>query len=369
MSINEDLGIIDDDEEAGEAIDDDAIPAGVTVEATPVPGGPDPAGAQPTAEEAKDIEKTLAILVEFRRLGVRRRVDPQDVETDADRALLHISKDIVECEELNAIGQHDNRTRLILKTYTSPSKMKSGIYITKTSSAAFLYDVLTQRFAEREGLCQQFYDVYQAAADATRARLGSLADELEWPDLDKVKRAFSARFQYMSFDVPEALKAIRIDIFERERAKATAQWQEALEEAQGVLRARTAEFVDKAVERMTMGDNGKRKCLTEAGLKKMGKFIDLFDDLNVADDTALAGLVGQMRDLVAGVSPELLKSNETVYARVADGFQAIQKELGSLLTDAPTRRIRPLVAQQQQELPIVEAVDAEVVEEGVAAQA
>ena len=61
----------------------------------------------------KALQRAIVLSVSFGKPGVRRKVDSSEVEIDADKSLIHVSKEILSCDEYKAVGKLDS---LLTKT-------------------------------------------------------------------------------------------------------------------------------------------------------------------------------------------------------------------------------------------------------------
>src|SRR3990167_7278757 len=59
------------------------------------------------------LQRAVVLSVSFGKPGVRRKVDNSEVEIDADKSLIHVSKEILSCDEYKAVGKLDS---LLTKT-------------------------------------------------------------------------------------------------------------------------------------------------------------------------------------------------------------------------------------------------------------
>ncbi len=275
------------------------------------------------------------------KLGTRRRMSPDAIETDIDRDLLHLSKEILQSDELDAVGRFDARTGAFLRTYAIPSHLKNGIYLVPVKLLDRVDAELMKRLARREELVTAFIERYEELRDQMEDRLKNQFNPAEYPPKDKLRAKFRVKIQYLAFDAPTSLREINKEIFERERERAAATWNEAMDEARKVLRVKLAALVDKAVEKLSPDDaSGKKKKVSDPGIAKMNKFLELFEDTDITDDAEMRGLCNDMRALLQGVTPDAIKSTESVRAYVTEGFAKVQAALDDLIVDRPRRQIR-----------------------------
>ena len=122
-------------------------------------------------------------------------------------------------------------------------------------------------------------------------RLRALYDEEDYPSWERVRGCFDVRWNYFAMNTPQVLQAVSAKLFVREQAKATAQWNEMLEEIRDGLRLTFKELVDALVDKLTPQPDGTRKKLV--GVERLLEFLDTFSKKDVADDEQLRSLIGR----------------------------------------------------------------------------
>lgn len=303
------------------------------------------AGTEATTTSASDarsmLDRAIVLQLELSRLGVRRKVNSGAISTDADKELIHVSKEIIESEELQAIARFDGDLRKFIASRASgPAFLnRGGFHLLALAMVESTDDEITRRLASRADLVTRFVQVYEQRADQTRARLGSLAADVEYPSVDRVLRSFGARVRYLAFDTPASLQGIKREIFDREREKAAGEWAEALDECRGVLRAAFADLVDHLADRLTPDpESGKKRIFKDSLVRNFAEFAQTFSARNIADDQQLAALVDRAAAVMAGLDAKDLRTDDALRASVAASMREIKANADAMVIDAPTRR-------------------------------
>src|SRR5574337_380025 len=143
---------------------------------TPTPASPEQDPQQTLFNRAIILSLTMSCL------GTRRKVSTTSIETDADKALLHVSKDILDSPELSAIHHLDGSIRKYLKARGLPSPLKHGCYLLPIDLIEPGEQRLGERFAERETAVGAFMTAYPAKVEDIQRRLGPLFDATDYPD-------------------------------------------------------------------------------------------------------------------------------------------------------------------------------------------
>jgi hypothetical protein len=105
------------------------------------------------------------------------------------------------------------------------------------------------------------------------------------------------------------------------------------------LRFGLKNLIDHLVDRLTPHQNGNRKLFAATSVTKVVDFLDLFSARNVCNDTELALLADQAKDILAGQTPDSLRENEDIKAVVAKRMSVVKDQLDKLLHDMPKRAI------------------------------
>lgn len=281
------------------------------------------------------LERCVLLSVSATQWGNARKVATSQIEIQADKSMIGVQKRLLDSPELEQIRSLDSAIRRWVQSQSLPGPFGAGIYMLPIVSVAMVERRMTEVFVpQRQALVDQFGARYQALVEDASRKLDGVFNERDYPPVEQVIRKFDLAWQYLSLSAPENLPP---SLIEREQQRIQGQWQDALEEARGVLRTAMVEMVARATERLSGSEDGKKKVFKNTLLTNLEEFLGSFDARNLTDDDELAKVVAQARDLVAGVDPETLRKDDVVRARVAEGFSEIQQQLGTMMTDKPLR--------------------------------
>ena len=285
------------------------------------------------------FENAVGCSIVTGRLGIRRRVRTNRIQTDADDAMVHVAKDIIDCPEHKAIIQHDNAVKLWMKSRALPAAFRMGIFLVPIGLIEEVADYLNAAATARAKLVLKFIEAYEAAKTEAETRLGSLYDALDYPPAAAVAAKFTMEHRFITFDTPTKLQSISTVLFQQEKAKVEQQWQDARDACMVVLRGTLQELVDHIVERLEPKDDGKPKTFHKSTLDKLTDFLEVFDARNIADDVALAALVGKAKTAMHGVDAKKLRSMPDSAAALKKAMTGIKSECDKLVKDAPNRLV------------------------------
>ena len=164
-------------------------------------------------------KKTVCIKMRLSTMGNTRKVSTSQIEADADKDLLRVSKHLLDSAELKAIGRFDGEIRRFLYNICLPFEI--GIHLLPIAALETVEDRL-RKFADdrQQTLVTAFLAVYPALCQDAAKRLRSLYNSADYPPGEEVTREFKLSWQYVSFGVPDQLKGISQEVWEQERDKA-----------------------------------------------------------------------------------------------------------------------------------------------------
>src|SRR5713226_3037425 len=230
-------------------------------------------------------QKTVCLKVHLGLIGNSRKVSNSQVEVDADKQLIRVSKTLLDSVELQVIKTLDGEVRRYL--YDTCLPFESGIQLVPLPQIETVDKKLREYAQKRLELVDAFAGAYPRLCEQAAARLRTLYNPNDYPPVDIVRSHFAFTWRYLSFGVPGQLKEISARIFEDEREKAGRMMAEASSEIQQVLRAALAEMVAHLRDRLADQADGKPQRIRESTVQKLRNFLDTFDFRNVTDDEEL----------------------------------------------------------------------------------
>lgn len=274
------------------------------------------------------------------RLRTRRKVDPASVETDIDKSLLHISKDILTSKELEEIGSFDSAVRNWVRVRCLPSPLKGkGVYILPVRLIESVLNYLEQAKRDRQPLIDTFCSFYEQRKLEAKPKLGTGFNEADYPAIDRVRSAFTFDVQVWTLETPGQLSAINRDLYQREVARMDNMWKEATRTVSGVLCSELQKLTARLAERLAPSEDGKRKIFRDSVVTNLTEWLDLFDARNLGDDTELAKVVEKAKKLIKGIDPETIRDSDHLRMDLEKDFSKLSSKLDELAVDRPLRAI------------------------------
>jgi hypothetical protein len=183
------------------------------------------------------------------------------------------------------------------------------------------------------GLDQDYAQLKAAAA----ARLGQLYNPADYPD--SLLGMFDVCWDFPSVEPPDYLLQLNTALYEQERARVAARFEEAVQLAEQAFTEELARLVNHLCERLAGSDDGQPKVFRDSAVGNLGEFFERFRQLNVRSSQELDELVDRAQRVVCGVGAQELRDSASLRQRVTQQLSQVQSALDALLVDRPRRRI------------------------------
>lgn len=282
--------------------------------------------------------KTVFVKLHLGLLGNSRKVSSAQVEVDADKNLIRVSKTLLDSPELQAIRRLDGDLRRYLYNMCLP--FEPGIHLLPIGLIETVDARLHEFEAKREELVETFIAAYPRLCEEAARRLRTLYNPLDYPPVAEVRSEFTCSWQYISYGVPHQLREVSERMFQDERDKAAQRMSEAYTEVRQVLREAMAELVAHMRDRLTDQANGTPQRLRESTVQKLREFLDTFDFRNVTNDQELKEQVERARALLTGTTTDAIRNMAELRSRVREGMSEIAARLEPMVSERVGRKFR-----------------------------
>lgn len=316
------------------------------------PLAPDSPPSEMASAPARRLQATMAaVRVSFTWLGVRKTLTSvqkaQAAEAfNAEGECLSVAKRLLDtrCPAFKAVTAVRNRIRSYWQGMSLPYP-EPGVRLIRQDRVEQFSDQMNEfrhelQEAARE-LDRQFPDLKQAA----RERLGDLYNPGDYPT--SLEGLFDVAFDYPSVEPPQYLLQLKPELYEQERRRMTARFEQAVTMAEEAFTADLAKLVGHLVERLTGQDDGKPKILRDTAIENFREFFDRFRTLNVHSSEQLEGLVKTAQAALRGVRPQQLRDSDALRKQISQKLATVQSALDGMMVDRPRRKIlRPALQEQ-----------------------
>ncbi len=183
-------------------------------------------------------------------------------------------------------------------------------------------------------LDRHYGELKRAAAE----RLGSLFNEADYPE--SLVGLFDVQWDFPGVEPPDYLRQLCPAVFERERARVAARFDEAVRLAESAFLEEFARLVPHVCDRVSgVGEDGQPRVFRDSAVDNLSDFFGRFGELNVRSNEQLDELVERARSAVRGVAAQDLRDSGALRQRVASQLSGVQSSLDSMLVERPRRRI------------------------------
>ena len=283
-----------------------------------------------------NLHNSVLLVVHLSKPGNRRKVPSGAVEVDADRESISVAKELLQCQELEAILALDGEIRRYVYSRALPSGvLKTGVYRLPLALVDEVDAELTRLIQKRQALVEAFLQVYPAKVEEARVRLRAVYDASDYPEPARVREAFYMEWRYLTLDVPGNISAVLMD---REREKAARDIQAEAEEIRQALRTAFAELVEHAAERLQTRQDGKPLVFRDSLVKNLEDFMAYFQARNLTGDNDLEALVEQARAALHGDDPNMLRTHTDLRHEIQQAMAGIKATLDANTMLKPQRR-------------------------------
>jgi hypothetical protein len=149
---------------------------------------------------------------------------------------------------------------------------------------------------------------------------------------------FGVEFDFPSVEPPDYLVQLAPGLYEQERARVAARFEEAVQLAEQAFLDEFARLVSHLYERVS-DEGGEGKVFRDSVVNNLGEFFARFRELNVGSNAQLDELVERAQRAVRGVGVQDLRDSGALRQRVTTEPSRVQTALDDLLVDRPRRRI------------------------------
>lgn len=290
--------------------------------------------------------RTAFLSLSFGLLGCERtsKGTEQEIETTADKALLKVKKTLFESDEYAIIKREDSKFKTRVKKLCLAG-LADGIVTVPKGNVTRVFKLCAEHEVLRTGLVEAFKAAYPAIRDKALLLLGPLGDPKEYPPVEEVGEYFYFTYNFVTFDVPEMLKGLDVEMAAQQAKSHEKRMKDATEEIQQMRRALMLALVQKLQVELAGGtdaETGKEKRFHKSAITKLQAFLDEkeFAIMNVTDDQELAALAATARNLMNGVSVDMVKNSDEFkaaltkeMAKLGDALKPLVEDKGRVIKD------------------------------------
>jgi len=272
------------------------------------------------------FDKTICLKVQFRAPGTRRHGDLTDIDTDAQKTELALSKRIFDSETYQLNRRIRNQVKKWLERRSVPSPLSNGTYLIPVQLIDDVNRKLDEVRVEYDASADKFVEEYPALIDVWREKLGSQFNADDYPSPREMRRRFAMERMILNFS---PARPGEID--------QSAEIESAVNEIKAALRYGLLELVQRLSGMLEEGKDGKKKRISSSSVDQFNEWMELLPARLVVDDEELKAVADRARKLMTGKSVDDLRDIEKVRSQTKTGLTKIAQRLEKLVKDVPSR--------------------------------
>ncbi len=261
-------------------------------------------------------EKAVFLSLHFHRFGNRRKVASTEIEVDAEKQRVKVSKVLLDSNELKAIEHLDAEINDYVISRCLP--YDKSLHVLPLGLVEEIEETLERFVKQRQELIETATERYPELLDAARGPLGALFNRRDYPSQVEFQRRFRVTWNYVSLSTPGKLAEISPRLFSEERRKISERMEESYTEWRDLLRIAMADMVKRLCESLQPDAAGKVRKLTDSSVNRLKEFLSTFSFRNITNDQELEQISDQLKAIVGGITPDKLRESENMKAMIGE---------------------------------------------------
>ena len=308
------------------------------------------AGTGLSTTPAQRLRATMAaVRVSFTWMGTQKTLDPDQRARAAEAfgaegQFLSAGKKLIDTRHtafraVTAIrGQVDSYWKGLSLPFPEP-----GVRLIRHDAVEAFAARMADFRAELDEAVANLDRHYGELKQAARQRLGSLFNAADYPET--LVGLFGVEWSFPSVEPPDYLVRLSPGLYEAERARVAARFEEAVQLAEQAFLEEFARLVSHLTGRISgVGEDGQPRVFRDSAVENLSEFFERFRSLNVRSNDQLDALVAEAQRAVRGVGAQDLRDGEGLRREVATQLARVQTSLDAMLVERPRRRILRQVA-------------------------
>lgn len=282
----------------------------------------------------KDV---VAFIFSISQWGNRRVADKGQIESGADKSMLHLTKHLIDSKEYKAIGTFLYDTKSWVVARSVPSFFRDDCYLFRLNTVQMVEEYLKTRQQGLRDVVEAFLNIYPNQIEEARTRLAGQFSDTDYPAIEELRNMFYWSYQWVAFNVPDGLPE---SVKQAEMAKMQNMWDEAALSITSALREGFSSLISHAIDKLKPDPDGKVKIFRDTLVTNILEFLETFNLRNVTSDIELQQLVEKARLVIAGVEKaQDLRDNEGLREVVRGQFSEIAAQLDTMVVKRPKRKL------------------------------
>lgn len=169
-------------------------------------------------------------------------------------------------------------------------------------------------------------------------RLGELYNKEDYPK--DLSYSFEMIVEPISIEPPNYLKDLHPDLYRETQQRIAARFNASVSMAEAAFTQELQTIVSHLIERLSTNDGEKKKAFRNSAINNIIGFFDQFQTMNLGSSAELERLVGQAKNIVAGVNLDDLRENQGLAASIRGEMDKVKEQLDGMIIEKAGRAIR-----------------------------
>ena len=215
-------------------------------------------------------------------------------------------------------------------------KYEDGVRLIRTDKITWMNEAISECQMAAIEACQVVYDRWPEVVSDARNRLADLFMESDY-EFD-IRNAFGITISYPAIEPDQRLKTIAPELFEAERKRIVAQFEQAAIVAEKALQEEFEKMISELLGKLEdkTEEDGKKRVIKQCKIDDLVNFATRFQEMSIGNNAELASLVNKAKELAGDVTVKGLKKGEAKQdfkTKLAE----VSKALEAFTTVAPVR--------------------------------
>lgn len=310
---------------------------------TVAPAGSSPPDA-PDPQFGKKLRKeTAAVRLQRSKFGVNKTLSKEQramaaTPFGAQGERLTAGKKLLDAktEEYKAVTAILGLAEAIWKAYSYPFPEKGIRLIRQEVVPKFEADLsdLKEKLAAAVAVLDT---QYASLREQAKSDLGDLYNETDYPA--SIASEFAIDWDYPNLSPPTYLQDVAPHLYEQQAKRIERQFDDAVEQFEAAMTAELHGMIAHLSERLSgLDDKGHKKVFRDTAISNVQGFFDKFKDLSINSSAELDELVGHCQQIVAGVDPKDLRTDDGFRTAFQSQIAEVEKALDAMLIAKPSRK-------------------------------
>lgn len=246
---------------------------------------------------------------------------------------IRATKEIIDKKELKKLHSFINVTVNKIKEQRclATNLLAPGMYVLPLRMVNEVDQIIESLRAGIQSHLDQIEPRYEAIIEQARKDLGPQFKESDYMTFDQVRASYAVTSRYLSLNVPAALASVNKRLFEEAVAKSKQDSAEMAQVIRDGMRGGFLKLVTHFTEVLGHDEEGKPKIIRASTAEKLKDFCRTFEDRDLTGDMDLAVAARQVHDLIDGVDPKAIRSNEALRDALQAKFAQIVEKATAMV--------------------------------------